>query len=174
MDKKHINHLLVKISKGDNNAFEELYVQTSKGIYALLYPYFKNSYDTEDAVEDVFIRVKQKAHLYKNGTDGRAWLFQLAKNFALNKLRSKKREAEGLEEYGQIQYTPTVDKASETRVFLLMQQTLDELEYEIVIKHVIFLYKHKDIAKELDMPLGTVLTKYNNAIKKLRKELDYE
>ena len=171
MDKKRINHLLVQVGYGDNKAFEELYLETSKGIYALLYPYFKNTYDTEDAVQDVFIRVKQKAHLFKANTDGRAWLFQLAKNFALNKLRSAKREAEGITEYGQMMKEPD-NRLEQTRVFLLMQQVLDEVEYEIVIKHVLFLYKHKDIAKEMNMPLGTVLTKYNNALKKLRKELE--
>lgn len=172
MDKRELNHLLIKIAKGDNDAFVIFYQETSKGVYALLYPYFKNSYDTEDALEEVFIRVKEKAHLYQRHTDARAWLFQLAKNYALNIIKRKKLEQSKLEEiaYSQKRH----DDKGDSTIFITMQKVLTEEEYLIVVKHVLLFYKHKDIAKELNMPLGTVLSKYQTALKKLREELDYE
>lgn len=50
--------------------------------------------------------------------------------------------------------------------------TLTEEEREIVIMHAVWGYKHKEIAKEKGLPLGTVTWKYNEAIKKLRKEIE--
>lgn len=172
MVKGRMNRLLVEIAKGNNKAFEELYYETSKGIYALLFSYLKDYNDTEDVLQDVFIIVKQKAHLYKKDTDARAWLFQIAKNQALNALRSKKREKERLDIIEQDMLSFKSDYKKDSTLFLIMQQVLSEEEYQIVIKHVLFSYKHKDIAKELNLPLGTVLSKYQIALSKLRKELE--
>ena len=173
MDKREINHLLIMIARGNNQAFEKLYIETRKGLYALLYPYFKNSYDTEDALEEVYIRVKQKAHLFQKNTDGRAWLFQLAKNYALNLLRSKNTERNKLQELTDNQ-KDVHDDVWQSTIFIAMQKVLTTEEYQIVIKHVLMYYKHKDIAKELNIPLGTVLSKYQTALKKLREELEHE
>lgn len=173
MDKRRMNHLLVEISRGNNDAFEKLYKETSKGIYALLYPYFLNSDDTEDALEEVYILVKKKAYTYKSGTDARAWLFQVAKNYALNEIRKQKRQAEGLARLQQEYDAPRESKWDST-LFLIMQHTLTEEEYQIVIRHILMSYKHKEIAVELGLPLGTVLSKYQIALKKLREELEHE
>lgn len=171
MDKRELNNLLVSVGKGDNIAFEKLYTETKKGVFALLYPYFNNILDTEDVLQEVYMHVKDKAYLYKNGTDARAWLFQLAKNYALNQLRSKKTEANKLDELARVKSMEKNKKLDGT-LFLLMQQVLNEEEYQIVTMHVLMFYKHKDIAKELKMPLGTVLYKYQVALNKLRKELE--
>jgi len=171
MDKRELNNLLVSVGKGDNIAFEKLYTETKKGVFALLYPYFNNILDTEDVLQEVYMHVKDKAYLYKNGTDARAWLFQLAKNYALNQLRSKKTETIKLEEIARVKSNEKEKKLDGT-LFILMQQVLDEIEYQIVTMHVLMFYKHKDIAKELMMPLGTVLYKYQVALNKLRKELE--
>lgn len=172
MKKVRMNHLLIEIGKGNDKAFEEFYYETSKGVYALLYPYFKNNFDTEDVLQDVYIIVKQKAHLYKKDTDARAWLFQIAKNQALNYLRNKKKDVERISSLQKDLLTPKKSSKWESTLFLIMQQILSEEEYQIVIKHVIFSFKHKDIAKELNLPLGTVLSKYQSALNKLRKELE--
>ena len=46
---------------------------------------------------------------------------------------------------------------------------LDETERRIVILHAASGLKHREIAKQLDIPLPTVLSKYARAIKKLKK-----
>ena len=54
-------------------------------------------------------------------------------------------------------------------VFDAMNACLDGTERQIVILHVLWGYKHREIASLVDQPLGTVTWKYNNALKKLRK-----
>ena len=44
MDKRRFDNLLVQVAKGSEDAFEKLYYETYKGIYALIYPYFHNSF----------------------------------------------------------------------------------------------------------------------------------
>ena len=90
MDKKYIDELLYKISNGDNKAFEELYLKTRKGIFSFLYTYFQNYHDAEDAMQTTYLNVKRGIHTYKYGTNGSAWILQIAKNIALTELKKQK------------------------------------------------------------------------------------
>lgn len=91
MNKKQLDLLMADVVRGDNDAFSRLYGEMKRGVFAFAYSYLGNCADAEDAVEEVFLTVKQKAFLYKPGTDVRAWIFQIAKNFALDELRRRKR-----------------------------------------------------------------------------------
>ena len=86
------DRLLRKIAKGDNLAFESLYLKTRRGVYAFLYSYLKNSHDTEDAMQTVYLKIKLNISSYKIGTNGRAWILQIAKNHALTLLKQNKRQ----------------------------------------------------------------------------------
>lgn len=48
---------------------------------------------------------------------------------------------------------------------------LSDDERQIVVLHAVSGYKHKDIADFMEMPLPTVLSKYNRALKKLKERI---
>jgi RNA polymerase sigma-70 factor (ECF subfamily) len=54
----------------------------------------------------------------------------------------------------------------------IIERVLSEDEKKILILHVLWGYKHREIAQELSCPTGTVTSKYKRAIEKLRKELE--
>ena len=160
---------MCSVARGDNAAFAELYEQTRKGIFAFVFGYCKRYHEAEDLTQTVYLKVKAYAGQYRPGTDARAWLFQVAKNAALNHLRKSDREKAvgGGEELSRIRddgYEHTGGA-----VFDAMNACLDGTERQIVILHVLWGYKHREIADLVDQPLGTVTWKYNNALKKLRK-----
>ena len=166
MDTKELDRLLVKMQEGDNLAFEKLYEGTRRGVYAFLYTYFHNAADTEDVMQTVYLRIKTSVSVYSQGTNARAWILQIAKNCALDVLRKRKREVSS--EEIEILAEPTV---GETTVLDTMKRTLNEEEQRIVTLHVLWEYKHREIAEMLGMPTGTVTSKYKRAIEKLRKAL---
>ena len=51
-------------------------------------------------------------------------------------------------------------------------KTLAFEERQIVILHALTGLKHREIADILEVPTGTVLSKYNRAIKKLRSDIE--
>ena len=53
-------------------------------------------------------------------------------------------------------------------------EILKEDERQIVLLHASAGLKHREIAVDLQMPLATVLSKYNRAIKKLKQYLREE
>lgn len=163
MNERLWDNLMKEVARGSERAFEELYEGMKRGVFALAYSYLRNYEDSEDALQETFLTIKRKAHMYEAGTNARAWIFQIAKNVALDELRRRKRRME-TESFK--------DEGVETPLPFLEELTarLSEEEREIVLMHAVWGYKHKEIAEEKGLPLGTVTWKYNEAIKKLRKE----
>ena len=166
MSARELDVLLIRIANGDNAAFEEFYARTSRGVYAFVYTYFHNSADTEDVMQTVYLKLKKSVSSYKKGTNGRAWLLQIAKNQALDELRKRRREVS----IEQIELVAD-DKFDEGTVTDAMRRVLSEEEQRIVTLHVLWEYKHREIAKMLGCPTGTVTSTYKRAIEKLKKYL---
>lgn len=168
MNGTNIDSLLRKIAQGDNKAFETLYIRTSRGVYAFLYGYFHSHADTEDAMQTVYLKVKTGIGSYRAGTNGRAWLLQIAKNHALNEL-AKRKNTVSIDEID----IPTRESFDEGFTAEL-RKILTEEEYQIVTLHALWQYKHREIAEMLSYPTGTVTSKYKRAIEKLKARLKEE
>lgn len=67
-------------------------------------------------------------------------------------------------------FFPVEKEEDSSDYFVYIRKLLSEKEYKILILHVLEEYTHKEIAKELRIPIGTVTWSYNNALKKIRKE----
>ncbi len=164
MNDVKIDRLLTAVAQGQSDALEQLYALTKNGVYAFIYPYFNNRANAEDCLHDVFIKVFERASGYQRGTNGRAWLLQIAKNTALDCLK-KGRRVDYVDNFPDVAVSPPVD----TPVFDAINQALDEEERQIVIFHVLWGYKHREIAQRLGLPTGTVTSKYKRALQKLKR-----
>ena len=168
MKKNEVNALLVKIQEGDNQAFENLYEQTSQGVYAFIYSYMKNSMDCEDVLQMVYMKIKNNIHQYREESNGLAWILQIAKNTALNELRGKK-AYQRVQEEVKLNYSEKPKSSYEQKSIMeIIKKSCSEEEQKIIILHVIWNYRHKEIAKELNIPIGTVTSKYKRAIAKVK------
>ena len=166
MSKKKVERLLVSVSEGDEEAFEELYMCTRRGVFAFLYAYMHNYHDAEDLMQSVYLKIKMNISSYTQNGSGLAWILQIAKNLALNELSKKKRQIDA-EDRDIADDTPFEYGA----VADIMYRCLSEDEQRIIILHVIYGYKHREIGKILGIPLGTVTSKYKRAIEKLKAEI---
>ncbi len=165
MDKRQIDKLLVKISRGDDAAFGELYELTKKGVFSFLYSYLKNYENTEDVMQTVYLKVKLNIAQYRPETNGSAWILQIAKNQALNELH-KSRRVNYTDELSITEQPATVGGITEA-----MGKVLTEEEQHIIILHVLWGYKHREIADQMGCPTGTVTSKYKRSIAKLKQAL---
>ena len=170
MKGKELDKLLVRIAAGDNAAFEELYVRTKRGVYSFLYTYFHNAADTEDAMQSAYLNIKRGIHTYRPGSNASAWILQIAKNLALNEIKKKSREVPTDE----IDLGATINEGGRYEITDLMQRVLTEEEQHIVTLHVVWNYKHREIAEMLGVPTGTVTSKYKRSIEKLKNAFKEE
>lgn len=119
-------------------------------------------------MQTTYLKIKQNIGRYRESTNALAWILQIAKHTALNELRAR-------ENYAKWQEQTVVDESDgydsfETKSTLtgIMKCVLDEEEQRIIILHVIWGYKHKEIAHIIDKPIGTVTSKYKRAADKLK------
>ena len=81
--------LFRRIGQDDMAAFEELYVLTEKTIYAYALSIVRHHEDAMDVVSETFLKIRSAAHLYKPMGKPLAWMFTIARNFAMNRLREQ-------------------------------------------------------------------------------------
>ena len=174
MHKSEINNLMKDVQRQDEVAFENLFNETKKGVFSFLYTYVKDYYLAEDLVQETFIKVKLNAQNYKLGTNASAWILQIAKNTAIDFLRKEKKTV-NIEEVVINQGEPDFDE--KLVLHNVLNNNLSDNERQIVLLHIVYGYKHREISKILGIPVGTVLWKYNMSLKRLKSvlaEAEYE
>ena len=101
-----------------------------------------------------------------------AWILTIVRNLCLNRIRAGK-VCEELPEYDDLAGSSNdSDRVLDRMVLETAMSILDAEERQIVILHAMTGFKHREIAEILDLPTGTVLSKYNRAMKKMRKEME--
>lgn len=174
MKKREIDAALGMIAAGDNGAFERLYVETKGGVYAFLYSYFDNRADCEDAVQTVYLKIKTNISQYRVGTNGLAWILQIAKNTALSTLRTEANARKAQGAACEASYETSDNAMLKNSLMSAMKRALDEDEQRIIVLHTVWGYKHKEIAEMLGCPIGTVTSKYKRAVDKMKTALKEE
>lgn len=174
MDKAQLNSLMVKVQSGDEQAFTEIYNGIYKGVFSFIYTFVNDYQEAEDILQETFIKVRKNIQSYQPNTNPSAWIFQIAKNLSLDYLRKTKRKNETYSD--QMEQYLGFENKSDTKLYVhnLINTVLKDIERQIVILHIIGGYKHKEIATILNLPLGTVLWKYNQSIKLLNNVIKGE
>jgi RNA polymerase sigma factor (sigma-70 family) len=122
----------------------------------------------DDLVQDTLERAWAKLHLYRRGTDLRAWLFTVMHNVHVNRVRAFRATDTLEDEMPELAQRPAqgdallvrdLDRAitrlpDEQRAVLLLV-TLEEMSYE-------------QVARTLGIPIGTVMSRLSRAREKLR------
>ena len=163
--------IIKRISENDNAAFRILYEATEKPLFGVALSILKDRYDAEDALHDTYIKLKSCAHLYEGRGKPMAWLFTITRNLCLMKLREKSRYAELGRLEDDISFSCVTDHDGRL-VLESAMNGLGEDERQIVMLHAVSGLRHREIAQLLELPLSTVLSKYNRAIKKLKNILN--
>lgn len=170
--------LLAQIAQGDQDAFLQLYQNTDRTIYSYILSILKNPQDAEEVMQETYMKVWVSAASYQSKGKPLAWMFTIARNLCYMRFREQKHRSdlrlEDLvgEETGEL--CVQIEDAADKVVLKAALEILKEEEREIVLLHAGAGLKHREIAQGLQMPLATVLSKYNRAMKKLEKYLREE
>ncbi len=84
--------LCQKAQAGDYPAFEQLVSRHSQKTYALALGMLRNAEDAQDVVQDTFFNVFQRIGTFRGDSAFTSWLYRIAANNALMKLRKRRRE----------------------------------------------------------------------------------
>ena len=173
-----IEQCLIALAENKLEYMDKLYEITSKDIYAFALSKVRDKFDAEDITQDTFIRVYENAKLYTPQGKPLAWMFTIEMNI-INRYFNLKNRDTNIEDESILETfedSSKIDESKEIRNEYLRKLLLNlsELEREIISLHLVSDLKFKEIAKILNKPLSTVLSKYNRAIKKLKKIMEGE
>ncbi len=169
---------MLQVAAGDQEAFRKLYEDTDRTIYGFILSIVKNPQDAEEVMQETYMKVWTSAPGYRAQGKPLAWMFTIARNLCYMRFREQKHRSDlGLDdldgaEMGQL--CPQIEDAADKLVLQAALTALGEEDRQIVLLKNSAGMKHREIAEALGMPLATVLSKYNRAIKKLEQYLREE
>lgn len=168
---------ILNIAEGKQDALQKLYQRIYPAVYGYALSLIKNTHDAEDILQETFLSIHRSAGSYRPCGKPMAWIFTIAKNHALMRLREREREDALPEEPIEDTTAFARIKSIEARAVLQAAlQSLSDEERQIITLYCVAGLKNREIAALMELPLGTVLSKYRRAIKKLQvilKEEDF-
>jgi RNA polymerase sigma factor (sigma-70 family) len=166
MNDAELRQCFSQIRRGDRGAFEALYADLQTPVFTVLLRIVQEQAEAEDLLQDFFIKLYQDPPGDRVAKP-RAYLFQSARNLALDSLR-KRRPALDIDQYP----PPMAETDPAERLDLERAlQTLTDLERQIVALHLNGGLTFRQTAEIVQAPLGSVLWKYRRALDKLRAQL---
>jgi RNA polymerase sigma-70 factor (ECF subfamily) len=125
----------------------------------------------DDLVQDTLERAWSKLHLYRRGTDLRAWLFTVMHNVYVNQLRARRQTAPLDEEMPELAQAV---RETDTLVLRDLDAAIRRLppdQREVLLLVALEEMSYDEAAGALGIPIGTVMSRLARAREKLRSML---
>ena len=171
LNREEVEDCILQMAQGDKDALARIYEMTHAAVYGFSLSILRNAQDAEDVLQETYLQLYHHAPAYRPNGNPMPYLFTIAKNFSLMKLRDRNKTQQMPEDdllYGEDSTLPAEDR----HLLNTLMQVLSEEERQIVMLHCVAGFKHREIGQVTGLPLSTVLSKYHRAIGKLRKQLE--
>jgi RNA polymerase sigma-70 factor, ECF subfamily len=166
--------LLQAIAQQDQDAFDELYQRYCNLVYSMAFHVLQNSVLAEEVTQDVFIKIwTQPDRWTPDGGKFSSWLLTVTRYTAIDHLRREGSQSAKLILLLDTLPDETGDglSANEVSDGKELQHLMEQLppEQAQVIQLAFFRgMTHQQMAKALDLPLGTVKTRLRMGLSKLK------
>lgn len=132
-------------------------------------------YRADDLVQDTLERALNKFHLWRPGSDLRAWLFAIMHNVFINQLRSRGAQvtAEFDEQHIDMAAPPVGDRL-ELRDLEAALTQLSVDQRSVVLLIALEEMSYADVARTLGIPIGTVMSRLARGRERLRSLMSGE
>lgn len=170
MNNKRLDRYVKAFKMGKEQAFDTIYDETRTVVYYTILGILKDEELSEDIMQDTYIKMINQLDKYQFDAGFRAWMKTIARNLAINEFNRRKKE-HSVDATEDEYLFETTEQNSEDRYYLNeLLKTLPDDEREIVVRHAMYEETHKSIANDMNMPLGTVLWKYQKALKTMKRK----
>jgi RNA polymerase sigma-70 factor (ECF subfamily) len=174
--------IIEKVNKGDTSAFETLVQKYESRIYTLCRYMLKSPQDAEDAAQDTFVKAFQGLKHFTPTSTFYTWLYRIAVNTCLDfkrktSLQSFYFSADARNKLDMVpSKIPSPESAYAAKESIRALRTAlnsisDKLRVVIVLKEIEGL-PYEEIAKILDVSVGTVKSRISRAREELRKIME--
>jgi RNA polymerase sigma factor (sigma-70 family) len=156
-----------------DHSFSYLYDNYSGALFGIINAIIPDEETVRDVLQEVFVNIWKKIELY-DPTKGRlfTWMMNVARNAAIDKLRSRSYQEslknrsipDNVDTGIPATVLPNTDDIGLKKILTRLKE-----EHRVLIDLSYFQgFTHEEIAKALDIPLGTVKTRIRSALIQLR------
>jgi len=164
--------IIRRAQAGDRQAFAALFEQYKNLVYRSAYLILGDTHDAEDALQEVFVIV------YKSlaGFDPRkgaftTWLHRITINHCLNHRRKRNLAGVHLDQVILKSDFPDLHMADKEAIWQAIY-ALSERQKAVVVLRYYWELSYAEVAQILEIPLGTVKSRLELAIRTLRQALE--
>jgi RNA polymerase sigma-70 factor (ECF subfamily) len=170
--------LAIAAGQGDMAAFEQLYERHNRRVYSLCLRMTQNAAEAEDLAQEAFIQLFRKIGSFRGESAFTTWLHRLTVNQCLMHFRKKSVKLERTTEEGDtpVQVVRGTENPNAMPVLdrIALDNALKQLPagYRTVfVLHDVEGHEHEEIARMLNVAVGTSKSQLHKARMKLRKIL---
>jgi len=168
--------LIDRVKRGDREAFMVLTELYQRSVFLTAFSFFRNREDALDIVQETFLRLYQKIHLFQKDRNFKNWLLQIAKNICIDHYRKNTKRDLSMERNHSIEEMNIPGGIKEgNNQDAPMREAINSCLNKLTEKQrCIFMLKHyndleyREIAEIMDVALGTVKSLHFKAVRNLR------
>ncbi len=170
-------NLLAKVASGDPDAFEELINKYGNLIWSIARRYLSNQNEAEDAVQEIFVALWQSAGRFDpNKASEITFISMITRRRLIDNLRknNKHKVLKSIEDSlsdDVFSQKSNLEENTEISLVIRALKKLDIQDQELLSLSIYQGYSHLEIAKLLNLPLGTVKTKIRRNLMKIRDDI---
>lgn len=191
MDDTGLADVIERAQRRDPAAFEVLVEAYSRRLYGFLYRLTGHRDESDDLLQEVFVRVVRMIDKYEHDGRFEAWLFRIAMNLARDRVRrirkspvvpaAEYRPADGSESQADILDRPhgeqeapdgRAELADEVDRLQWALAQLNDAEREVIMLRHFSDMPFSDIAQVMGTPLGTALARAHRGLRRLREIME--
>ncbi|KRE58225.1 sigma-70 family RNA polymerase sigma factor [Paenibacillus sp. Soil750] len=177
MQNEFMYQLLIKMKDGDQQAFHAMYDATYQDIYRTLSFLVDHQQDREDVMNEIYMQMWTSLANYDTNRPFHFWLHGLVirqvQRFRVKSWRRfrifERIRAFSREEPHWDQHTALMDETN--HMISQSMRKLTDKQRAVIIFRFYHDYTLEEIATLLDIPLGTVKSRYHAALQALRKNI---
>jgi RNA polymerase sigma-70 factor (ECF subfamily) len=168
-----INELIHQAKNGDKEALLSLVMAQQADYYKLAYVYMRNKEDALDALQDMIVILYENMSKLKKDEAFYSWSKTILVNSCKNKLKRNKK----------VIYLDSIDEEADGEVYdapddkIVLDRyisNLSEKHQEAIRLRYYLDYDYESISRILKIPLGTVKSRLNIGLRKLKEALGGE
>ena len=165
-----LNEVFLELKRGDQSHFNWFYENSKKQLFYNILSYTKNYELSEDLLQETYVKFLTNIKNIDDKVNVLGYLMVMSKNITLDYFKKNNR----IETLNEEDISFEDNKINETMLVSKIKEILNDIEFKILILHILGELTFNEIKDIVKKPLGTVLWIYNKSLKKVRKELNYE
>ena len=91
LNREEVEDCILQMAQGDKDALARIYEMTHAAVYGFSLSILRNAQDAEDVLQETYLQLYHHAPAYRPNGNPMPYLFTIAKNFSLMKLRDRKK-----------------------------------------------------------------------------------